>query len=253
MRIGELAGAVGVTTRTVRHYHHQGLLPEPERLANGYRTYTLRHVVVLARIRRLTELGLGLAEVRDVLAEEAGKDLAEVLEELDADLARQEAAIRDRRARLRELLEAEGGVPAEGPVSPELAELFAGIGDVSASPMALRDREMLVLLESTVAPEEREGLLAAMRGALGSPEAAARARRAYALLDELADAAADDPRVAQAARVLADCIPAELLPEDGFDLDPGHGLLRALYADFAPAQAEAVRRAMEIASRGRRP
>ena len=32
MRIGELAAAVGVTTRTVRHYHHLGLLPEPERL-----------------------------------------------------------------------------------------------------------------------------------------------------------------------------------------------------------------------------
>lgn len=118
--------------------------------------------------------------------------------------------------------------------------------------MALRDREMLVLLESTVAPEERAGLLAAMRGALGSPEAAARARRTYELLDELADAGADDPRVAEAARVLADCMPAELLPEEGFDLDPGHGLLRALYADFAPAQAEAVRRAMEIAARGRR-
>ncbi|CAM5294035.1 hypothetical protein SVIOM342S_10301 [Streptomyces violaceorubidus] len=205
MRIGELAGAVGVTTRTVRHYHHQGLLPEPERLANGYRTYTLRHVVVLARIRRLTELGLGLAEVRDVLADEAGKDLAEVLEELDADLARQEAAIRERRARLRALLETEGGLPAEGPVSPELAGLFAGMGDVSGSPMALRDREMLAFMESAVGPEEREGLLATLREAFESPEAVARAHEAYALLDELADADADDPRVAGAARALADC------------------------------------------------
>ncbi|CAL9422176.1 hypothetical protein SUDANB60_01854 [Streptomyces sp. enrichment culture] len=97
MRIGELAAAVGVTTRAVRHYHHLGLLPEPERLGNGYRDYTLRHAVVLARIRRLTELGLGLAEVRDVLADDAGKDLAEVLAELDEDLARQEEAIRERR------------------------------------------------------------------------------------------------------------------------------------------------------------
>ncbi len=128
MRIGELAVAVGVTTRAVRHYHHLGLLPEPERRANGYREYGLRHAVVLARIRRLTELGLGLAEVRDVLADEAGKDLVEVLTELDEDLARQEAAIRERRGRLRTLLEAEGGLPAEGPVSPELAALFAGIG-----------------------------------------------------------------------------------------------------------------------------
>ncbi|WP_395571643.1 MerR family transcriptional regulator [Streptomyces sp. BK79] len=252
MRIGELADAVGVTTRTVRHYHHQGLLPEPERLVNGYRTYTLRHVVVLARIRRLTELGLGLAEVRDVLADEAGKDLAEVLQELDADLARQEAAIRERRARLRALLEAEGGLPPEGPVSPELAALFAGMGDVSGSPMAVRDREMLALLESTMAPEDREGLLATLRGALGSPEAVARAHRAYALLDELAGAGADDPRVAEAAAMLAACLPAELLPEGDAVLDSGDSFLRALYADFAPGQAEAVRQAMGIVARERR-
>ncbi|MET9778636.1 MerR family transcriptional regulator [Streptomyces sp. NPDC006367] len=252
MRIGELADVVGVTTRTVRHYHHQGLLPEPERLANGYRTYTLRHVVVLARIRRLTELGLGLAEVRDVLTDEAGKDLAEVLEELDADLARQEEAVRERRARLRALLETEGGLPAEGPVSPELAGLFSGMGDVSGSPMAVRDREVLALLEGTLAPGERERLLATLRGALGSPEAVARAREAYALLDGLADAGADDPRVAEAAGVLAACLPAELLPEQDADIDPGHGFLRALYADFAPGQAEAVRQALEIVSRRRR-
>ncbi|MET9135881.1 MerR family transcriptional regulator [Streptomyces parvulus] len=252
MRIGELADAVGVTTRTVRHYHHQGLLPEPERLANGYRSYTLRHVVVLARVRRLTELGLGLAEVRDVLADEAGKELAEVLAELDADLARQEAAIRDRRARLRALLDAEGGPPPEGPVSPELAALFAGMGDVSGSPTALRDREMLATLESTVPPEDRAGLLASLHGALGSPEAVARAHRAYALLDGLVDAGTGDPRVAEAARVLAEAMPPELVPEGGLDLDFDHGILRALYADFAPGQAEAIRQALEIVSRGRR-
>lgn len=48
MRIGELATAVGVTTRTVRHYHHLGLLPEPERRANGYLDYTLRHAALHA-------------------------------------------------------------------------------------------------------------------------------------------------------------------------------------------------------------
>ncbi|WP_260615593.1 MerR family DNA-binding transcriptional regulator [Microbispora sp. KK1-11] len=29
MRIGELAALAGVSTRTVRHYHHLGVLPEP--------------------------------------------------------------------------------------------------------------------------------------------------------------------------------------------------------------------------------
>ncbi|MEU6475500.1 MerR family transcriptional regulator [Streptomyces sp. NPDC047017] len=254
MRIGELAAAVGVTTRTVRHYHHLGLLPEPERRSNGYRDYTLRHAVALARIRRLTELGLGLGEVRDALADDAGRDLTEVLEELDADLARQEAAVRERRARLRALLDG-GGPPAEGPVSPELAALFAGTAaHAPDSPMAAKDRELLALLDTSAAPEDRERLLAGLREILGSPVAVRRMREAYALLDALADASPDDPRVARAARALAGLVPAGLVPAGaapgaGFGHD--QGFLRALYADFAPAQAAAFRHALELIDRNR--
>ncbi|MEU2288836.1 MerR family transcriptional regulator [Streptomyces sp. NPDC013178] len=249
MRIGELAEAVGVTTRTVRHYHHLGLLPEPERRANGYRDYTLRHAVVLARIRRLTELGLGLAEVRDVLADDAGKDLVEVLTELDEDLARQEEAIRERRARLRALLEADE-LPAEGPVSPELATLFAGL-PASDSPMAAKDREVLALLDTAAPPEARERLLTALNSTLGSPDALARAQEAYALLDWLADADPDDPRVEEAARSLVASIPREMLPKATIDHDGS--FLRAFYADFAPAQAEAMRRVLRILTDENRP
>ncbi|MFF7444758.1 MULTISPECIES: MerR family transcriptional regulator [unclassified Streptomyces] len=245
MRIGELAAAVGVTTRTVRHYHHQGLLPEPERLANGYRDYTLRHAVVLARIRRLTEVGLGLAEVRDVLADDSRKDLAEILQELDEDLARQEAAVHERRVRLRALLDA-GELPAEGPVSPELASLFRDMAPLADSPMAAKDREVLALIETAAGPEERERLVTAVASALASPQAVARANEAYALLDALADAAPDDPRVGEAARTLATLVPAELLPDTGSGIDQDHSFLRAFYADFAPAQAEAIRRALRI-------
>ncbi|MET9817527.1 MerR family transcriptional regulator [Streptomyces sp. NPDC006355] len=251
MRIGELAGVVGVTTRAVRHYHHLGLLAEPERRANGYREYTLRHAVVLARIRRLTELGLGLAEVRDVLADDAGKDLVEVLTELDEDLARQEEAIRERRGRLRALLEAEGGLPAEGPVSPELAALFAGTAHLTDSPMAVKDREIIAFLETSMPDEARERMVASIGEALGSPVGVARAGVAYALLDALADAAPDDPRVEEAARALADCIPPGLFPEVG-DLDHDDNVLRAFYDDLAPAQAEAVRRTLRILAEERR-
>ncbi|MFF9812480.1 MerR family transcriptional regulator [Streptomyces sp. NPDC014006] len=248
MRIGELAAAVGVTTRAVRHYHHLGLLPEPERLGNGYRDYTLRHAVVLARIRRLTELGLGLAEVRDVLADDAGKDLIEVLTELDADLARQEEAIRERRRRLRELLEAEA-LPAEGPVSPGTAALLARVPG-SASPMAAKDREILALLDTAAPPEARERITAVLAEALADPEAVRRTEHAYALLDLLAGAAADDPRVAEAARALADAVPAGLLPEGG--VPEGDAFLRAVCADFSPAQAEAFRRALRMIAGQRR-
>ncbi|MFE6162374.1 MerR family transcriptional regulator [Streptomyces sp. NPDC056486] len=268
MRIGELAGIVGVTTRAIRHYHHLGLLPEPERRANGYREYGLRHAVVLARIRRLTELGLGLAEVRDVLADDAGRELAEVLGELDADLARQEAAIRERRERLRVLLDgAERGVlSAEGPVSPELGEFFAEVARSSVgrtgpeSAMAAKDRELLALIDTTAPPEDRDRLLAAMRPALATPEAVERAHEVYALLDALADTdladARTDAAVDEAARALADALPDSLLEElgmegaqtvaDGLGRDGGGPFLEALYADFAPAQAEAVRRGMRL-------
>jgi hypothetical protein len=73
----------------------------------------------------------------------------------------------------------------------------------------------------------------------------------YARLDALADAEPDDPRVAEAARALADCIPPELFPEIG-DLDHDGGVLRAFYEDLAPAQAETIRRTLRILSEERR-
>jgi len=41
LRIGELAELAGVTTRTIRHYHRIGLVPEPQRAGNGYRCYRM--------------------------------------------------------------------------------------------------------------------------------------------------------------------------------------------------------------------
>lgn len=61
--------------------------------------------VLLARIRRLTELGLSLEEVRHVLAEDVGRQLSEALGELAADLARQGHEIQERRRVLAALLE----------------------------------------------------------------------------------------------------------------------------------------------------
>ncbi len=116
MRIGELAESAGVTTRTVRHYHRIGVLPEPPRQANGYRFYGVRDALRLARVRRLVELGLTLDEAADVLADDDGRELPEILAELDADLARQEAEIRGRRDRLAALLR-RGDLDADATVS----------------------------------------------------------------------------------------------------------------------------------------
>ncbi|GHG42362.1 MerR family transcriptional regulator [Streptomyces zaomyceticus] len=248
MRIGEIAALVGVTPRAVRHYHQSGLLPEPARRANGYREYGVRDAVLLARIRRLTELGLGLDEVRVVLADDEGRGLVEVMEELSQDLARQEAEIRDRRERLATLLdEARAGrLPADGPLSPELSALLAGLGELPESPMAAKDREILALLDAVVPEAERSRLMGLMEGA------AEHAREVYPLLDALSGAEADDPRVAEAAGVLAACLPDELGVEiptagsGGAAGVPGASLADALFADLAPAQSAAVHLAMRL-------
>jgi DNA-binding transcriptional MerR regulator len=248
MKIGEIAALAGVTSRTVRHYHHLGLLPEPERLPNGYRDYGLRHAVLLARIRRLTELGLGLAEVRDVLADDAGRELAQVLEELDADLARQEAAIGERRARLAVLMKQarEGRLPAEGPVSAELAGLLGTIAP-SDSPMAAKDREHLALLDSMVEPEQRERMYAVLRPLAEDPRFAERVQQLYERLDELADASPDDPRVEPLAGQLAASVPDAMIALMGDGLqETGSAFGTAFLADFAPAQAAVVRRMVTL-------
>ncbi|MFB7528685.1 MerR family transcriptional regulator [Streptomyces sp. NPDC056178] len=234
MRIGEIAALVGVTSRAIRHYHHIGLLPEPARRPNGYRAYGVRDAVVLARIRRLTELGLGLDEVRDVLADDSGRELIDVIVELDADLARQEDELRERRRRLARLLD--GPVSAEEPVSPALAELL-GAAAATDSPTAAKDREHLVLLDTVGIGSE---VYAAMRPLAEDPAANA----LYERLDALVGAPVDDPRVAPLAADLAAAVPDEVLaaiPSDG-PVTAGFG--QALLDEYAPAQAEVVRRVM---------
>ncbi|WP_077800053.1 MerR family transcriptional regulator [Streptomyces sp. JHA26] len=260
MRIGELAGAVGITTRAVRHYHRIGLLAEPPRQSNGYREYTLRDAIELARIRRLTELGLSLDEVKDVLADDVGKDLVQILAELDADLARQEEEIRQRRVRLGRLLaqaERTGQLPHEAPVSPELAAFFDDMARASARlpgpepAMAARERELLALLE-TGSPGDDHGWLHAMRQSLSADaEAMRRAYAVYARMDALAETAEDDPQVEETARAIVEGIPDEAAQAmtaaetEGGSSKEG-GFADALIAELTPAQAAAVRRAVEL-------
>ncbi|MEV7054409.1 MerR family transcriptional regulator [Streptomyces microflavus] len=237
MRIGEIAALVGVTSRAVRHYHHIGLLPEPARRANGYRAYTVRDAVLLARIRRLTEIGLSLDEVRDVLADDAGRELAEVLGELDADLARQEREIRERRRVLAALLEAP--LTSEGPLSPGLAALLEG-APVTGSPAAAKDREHLVLLDAAGGGAGAE-VYAALRPLAEDPGVL----ELYGRLDELAGARADDPRIAPLAADLAAAVPDDVLAVIPQGEPAATGVGRALLDDYPPAQREVVRRVME--------
>lgn len=70
MTIGELARLAGVTTKTVRFYSNEGLLPTSGRSEAGYRQYKDEDLERLALIRALREAGLDLATIRSILDRE---------------------------------------------------------------------------------------------------------------------------------------------------------------------------------------
>lgn len=69
MRIGEVARAVGTTSRTIRYYEEIGLLGGAgERASGKHRTYTAEHVERLRDALRLKDLlGVSLDELRELL------------------------------------------------------------------------------------------------------------------------------------------------------------------------------------------
>ena len=68
MKIGDLAKRAGVGIDTVRYYEREGLLPQANRRASGYRMYEADDVRRLLFVRRAKALGFTLPEIRDLLA-----------------------------------------------------------------------------------------------------------------------------------------------------------------------------------------
>lgn len=68
--IQQIARLAGTTSRTLRHYDDLGLVPPSSVGDNGYRYYDEAALVRLQRVLLLRELGLGLAEIGNVLRRE---------------------------------------------------------------------------------------------------------------------------------------------------------------------------------------
>jgi len=71
MRIGDVARAVGTTTRTIRYYEEIGLLEPSERRSGAHREYTEADVERVREILRFKDLlGVSLDELRELIAAE---------------------------------------------------------------------------------------------------------------------------------------------------------------------------------------
>jgi DNA-binding transcriptional MerR regulator len=68
MKIGELAKATGLTSKTIRYYELQGLIEEPERAESGYRYFGPEDIERLEFIKKAKRLGLSLGETKEVLS-----------------------------------------------------------------------------------------------------------------------------------------------------------------------------------------
>lgn len=65
--IAQVARMSGVTSRTLRHYDEIGLLPPARVGPNGYRYYEEDQLLRLQQVLVLRELGLGLAEIKQIV------------------------------------------------------------------------------------------------------------------------------------------------------------------------------------------
>ncbi len=119
MIIGELAAALNVSTKTLRHYEERGLIPAAARGDNGYRLYGDAAVDRARLVVGLRSLGLSLDEIETLLGalglkgrslrRELGGVLHERIRVLAEEIAVRQGQLDDLEARYLALVETRRG------------------------------------------------------------------------------------------------------------------------------------------------
>jgi len=245
VRSGEVARLAGVTVRALRHYHQVGVLAEPDRDSNGYRSYDVHDLIRVLRIKRLASVGIALERMPDLLDDEAVAG-SELLDELDAELQRQIERLSEHRAVIARL-RAHDALPDLPPeLAPSLA-VFAAAG-VPAG-LARIDREQSVLLAQLVGSDGMPQLVRIYER-LAAPEIASAAATLAARFDALGEDSTEDDAAAVATDFAA--VFAPLLDElagdtETVDLSGGARLLSQYMADVTnPRQQQAMEMLMAL-------
>ncbi|MFC9699412.1 MerR family transcriptional regulator [Streptomyces sp. NPDC056943] len=193
LTIGQAAAYVGVTIKTVRHYHRLGLVAEPERDGSGYRRYGSAELLRLVQARMLAGAGVPLAEVGGLL--EAGPEqFATALDDVHRRLTEQIEDLTERRDTLHRLAHGDRALLPDRAcaVLDRLTELDFGPEYVATQ------REALVLARA-VAPEIFDSFLTRLENGLADPEFIDLTKRGL----EAMSWDPDDPRIDELASALA--------------------------------------------------
>lgn len=187
LTISQLAASAGVTVRTVRHYHHVGLLPEPERDASGYRRYSAQAAVDLIRIRTLADAGVPLARI-DALLHAQPAEFAAAVTAIDIELQRKIDQLTEHRRRVAQLAGGEGLV-----LPPEVVAILNRMRGLGVSERMVRlERDVWILMQALDPQSMRQGIRD-KNASFDDPETT----RLYLVCDQSLDWDPHDPRVDQ--------------------------------------------------------
>jgi DNA-binding transcriptional MerR regulator len=237
--IGQAAGFVGVTVKTVRHYHKLGLVEEPERDSSGYRRYGSAELLRLVKVRTLAAAGVPLAEIGPLLDADAAH-FAAALADVERQLTERIEELIARRDMLRRLADGDRALLPDRALA--LLERMLDLGfpadDVTAT------REGWVLARALV-PEGFEDYLTHFEQALEDTRLVALTKRAA----EAATWEPDDPRITELASAAADHYllnPALLRTVSGLQARTDAGTRYTLIAHHGDEQTPAAARLVEL-------
>jgi DNA-binding transcriptional MerR regulator len=202
--IGRAAAFAGVTVKTIRHYHRQGLIDEPLRDRSGYRRYGSADLLRLVQVRTLAGAGVPLAEVGAILDGDPDRFAAALV-----DVEQQLTSRIDELIARREMLHRIAG--GDRALLPDracaLLDRMPGLGYTADDVTTVR--EALVLVRAVV-PEGFDDYLAQIERGLDDPRYVSLIQRCWLA----GDLEPDDPRIAELAAALADHFLADpsLLP-----------------------------------------
>lgn len=116
--IGQLAEAVGVSSRTIRYYEQLGILPEPRRSPGGTRKYPAEYGGYIAAALALKDLGFRLDEVKPLARLAAGRSVSKAQRDAAARLVEEKIEVLARQVTvLRRLHASVSAADSELPVS----------------------------------------------------------------------------------------------------------------------------------------
>jgi DNA-binding transcriptional MerR regulator len=120
-----------LTAKTIRYYEDIGLLPEPARSANGYRSYDESACERLRFVKAAQAVGFSLGEIREIVAfrdrgEEPCAHVLDLVDRRSRDIGDRIAALERMRADLDRLAARARSLPRHGGSYCHLIESAAG-------------------------------------------------------------------------------------------------------------------------------